>query len=260
MLRTDYVPGSPDWLDLGTPDPQAARTFYGGVFGWTFQSAGPDAGGYGFFQLDGKDVAATGPLGEAGARPAWNLYFATPDADASAALIRDAGGTVRSGPLQVMEAGRMLQATDPGGAEFSLWEPGRVKGLGKVSELNTFFWAELHTAHRDLALVFYHSLFGWRHQQFSGAGMDYTVLSTADGPEEDAAFGGLAEIPDERDARWLPYFYVADTDATAESVRAHGGQLLMEPQDVPNVGRIGHLADPFGAGFAVITPQPMAAA
>src|SRR5689334_8936739 len=62
MLTTDFVPGAPDWLDLGSADVEASSAFYGGLFGWTFRSAGPDAGGYGFFQLDGRTVAAAGPL------------------------------------------------------------------------------------------------------------------------------------------------------------------------------------------------------
>jgi uncharacterized protein len=45
VLSTDYVPGAPDWVDLGTPDVDAAVAFYGAVLGWHFQSAGPEAGG-----------------------------------------------------------------------------------------------------------------------------------------------------------------------------------------------------------------------
>jgi uncharacterized protein len=48
MLTTDYASGAPNWLDLGCPDTAAAAAFYGAVFGWDFQSAGPEAGGYGF--------------------------------------------------------------------------------------------------------------------------------------------------------------------------------------------------------------------
>jgi hypothetical protein len=34
--------GSPiGWFEIGTPDPDAARAFYGGLFGWTFEPAGP---------------------------------------------------------------------------------------------------------------------------------------------------------------------------------------------------------------------------
>src|SRR2546421_12970759 len=61
MLTTDFVTGAPNWLDLGTPDTDAAAAFYNGVFGWDFQSAGPDAGGYGFLQKNGRTLAGLGP-------------------------------------------------------------------------------------------------------------------------------------------------------------------------------------------------------
>lgn len=57
MLTTRFVDGSPNWLDLGTPHLDAAVSFYSGLFGWQFQTGGPEVGGYGLFQLDGKSVA-----------------------------------------------------------------------------------------------------------------------------------------------------------------------------------------------------------
>ena len=32
--RTSYAPGTPSWVDLGSPDAKAAADFYGGLFGW----------------------------------------------------------------------------------------------------------------------------------------------------------------------------------------------------------------------------------
>src|SRR5689334_5470646 len=134
MLTTRYVPGAPNWIDLGTPDTEATAAFYGPLFGWSLQSAGPQAGGYGFFQLDGRTVAAVGPLTEEGAAPAWTSYFHTADADATAKAVEQAGGTVRIAPDDVFDKGRMAGFTDPGGAEFAVWQPGTTKGLDLVTE------------------------------------------------------------------------------------------------------------------------------
>ena len=38
--RSEYGPGVPTWVDLGT-DVEAAKTFYGSQFGWTSRDAGP---------------------------------------------------------------------------------------------------------------------------------------------------------------------------------------------------------------------------
>src|SRR5260221_9596479 len=67
MLSTNFVDGAPGWVDLGAPDVARAAKFYGWVFGWKFESAGPDAGGYGMFTHDGKAVAAAGAAHQTGA-------------------------------------------------------------------------------------------------------------------------------------------------------------------------------------------------
>jgi predicted enzyme related to lactoylglutathione lyase len=260
VLSTDFVTGSPSWLDLGSPDTDASARFYTAVFGWEFQSAGPDAGGYGFFQLDGKTVAALGPLTEEGAGPAWTVYFTTPDADATAKAVEQGGGTVRAGAFDVMDAGRMACLTDPGGAEFSVWQPAGTQGLGVTSEHNSLCWVELHARDSAAELAFYRSLFGWRAEEMTMPGMTYSVLSTAQGDQQDASFGGLVTVQEGMEPRWIPYFDAADTDAFAASVTANGGSVLMPAADVPEVGRIAWLADPHGAPFAVITPVPPTAA
>ncbi|MGW1893823.1 VOC family protein [Streptomyces sp. NPDC002004] len=257
MLTTDFTTGSPNWIDLGSPDPKTAATFYGNVFGWSFQSAGPDAGGYGFFQKDGETVAAVGPLTEEGATSAWTVYFQTPDANATAEAVQKGGGSVRLEPMDVMEAGRMACFTDPGGADFAVWQPAAVRGLGKASESNALVWAELHSKDPAAAMSFYRSLFGWRSQVMEMPGMSYTVLSTAEGDQEDASFGGLVGLQDPAEkTRWMPYFAVDDADDIAAKAQSGGGTVLMPASDVPDVGRIAWLADPFGAPFAVLKPEP----
>ncbi|BAU87604.1 hydroxylase [Streptomyces laurentii] len=255
MLGTDFSTGSPDWLDLGSPDTEGAATFYGRVFGWDFATAGPDAGGYGFFQQDGKIVAALGPLTEKGAATAWNIYFNTPDADATVRTAEQGGGRVRVPARDVMEAGRTAALTDPGGADFALWQPRSMPGLERTSQKNTLVWIELHTADPESVLAFYGTLFGWRWQAMETPGMTYRVISTAEGDVQDASFGGAAPLqPGAEQARWIPYFMVEDPDRTAASVVESGGSVPMAPEDVPDVGRIAWFADPFGAPFAVLKP------
>ncbi|MFD0366559.1 VOC family protein [Streptomyces sp. NPDC127114] len=257
MLGTDFTTGSPDWLDLGSRDTDAAAMFYGRVFGWDFVSAGPDAGGYGFFQQDGKTVAALGPLTEEGASSAWTVYFQTPDAEATTQTAEDNGGTVRLAAFDVMDAGRMAALTDRGGAQFAVWEPGRVKGLERTSVPNTLVWVELHTVDPEATLAFYRALFGWRWEEMEAPGMTYRVISTAEGDLNDASFGGAAPLQGGADkARWIPYFMVEDPDTTSATVQESGGSVLMPPADVPDVGRIAWFADPFGAPFAVLKPDP----
>ncbi|GAA1898821.1 VOC family protein [Streptantibioticus ferralitis] len=257
MLSTSHVPGSPNWVDLGSPDVDASVAFYGALFGWQFQSAGPDAGGYGMFTLDGKTVAAVGPLMQEGAAPAWTLYFHTPDADATAKSVEQAGGTVRFAPMDVFTEGRMAGFTDPTGAEFAVWQPIENQGLEAVNDPNTLCWTELHTAAPDTAKTFYRSVFGWQTQDMPMEGFTYTVVVPAGGGE-DAGQGGIMGVNDElRESGWKPgwrpYFEVADCDAAVAVAKEKGGQVVAPPADLAGVGRMAALTDPFGAPFSVIT-------
>ncbi|WP_033283862.1 VOC family protein [Streptomyces sp. NRRL F-525] len=258
MLGTDFITGSPNWLDLGSPDTEAAAAFYGAVLGWDFASAGPEAGGYGFFQVDGKTVGALGPLTEEGADSAWMIHFKTEDITATVQSVTAGGGTVRMEPMDVMGEGRLAQATDPQGAQFALWQPGRTAGLELASAPNTLLWAELHAPDPEAAITFYRGLFGWRSQDMSAPGMTYRVLSTSQGDQQDASFGGVAPLGDGEDElpRWVPYFHVTDTDTTIATAQSKGGSVLMPATDVPEVGRMAWLGDPFGAVFALLTPDP----
>ncbi|MFF0447956.1 VOC family protein [Streptomyces sp. NPDC004609] len=257
MLTTRYVTGSPNWIDLGTPDIEAAKTFYGGVFGWTYQSAGPEAGGYGMFQLDGGTVAGGMAVPPEQGPPAWNVYFQSPDADAAAEAVRSGGGTVLAEPMDVLDLGRMAVFADPSGVSFSLWQPGSNKGLDVVDVPNSVCWLELYTEDPDAALGFYESVFGWEttSMPFPDGSGEYTMVHPF-GAGADAMFGGIVPLstdPLEDAPHWLPYFAVADCDATAARAADLGGKVRMPPVDMEGVGRFAKLADPEGATFAIMT-------
>ncbi len=261
MLSTNYVPGAPNWVDLGTPDIDGAAAFYGALFGWQFQSAGPDAGGYGMLTLEGKTVAAVGPLMEPGVAPSWTIYFETENADATADAVKQAGGVVRAAPLDVFTAGRMGQFTDPAGARFAVWQPGQTRGLEAVSDPGTLCWTELHTSDPAAAASFYQAVFGWVTQDVPMGDFNYTLIRPSGGGE-DSSQGGIVPISPEMAAagttpNWLPYFEAADCDAVVAKAAEQGGTVAMPAQDVPNVGRMAWLADPAGVAFAVITSVPM---
>ncbi|MFI9240635.1 VOC family protein [Streptomyces sp. NPDC053079] len=258
MLTSTHVPGGPSWLDLGTPDVEAAVAFYRGVFGWEFASAGPEAGGYGFFQVDGKTVAAVGPLTEEGASSAWTVYFRTTDADATTKAVEQAGGTVRFGPADVFTAGRMAGFTDPTGAEFAVWQAGETKGLDLVNAPGSASWIELYTTDAAAAKAFYQQVFSWEMRDMPmGEELVYIVAGPAGGGVE-TMHGGLLQLPEENLAagslsEWHPYFEVVDCDATLAAATAQGAVVLIPTMDAPGIGRLAIFVDPFGAPFAVIT-------
>ncbi|MER6401831.1 VOC family protein [Kitasatospora sp. NPDC059973] len=257
MLSTAFTPGSPNWLDLASPDIAASAVFYNTVFGWTFATAGPEGGGYGFFQQDGRTVAALGPLNENADRPGWTIYFHTPDADRTTALVEAGGGTVRFAPFDVFNSGRMAGYRDPTGAEFAVWQPHATRGLDTVTDQGTFCWAECYSVDADAAKEFYRGVFGWQEQDVPLGEVTYTVLTPAGGGTDDA-HGGIMQLGPEQTAagtgsHWLPYFEVANVDAALALAGQLGATVRIPAMDVHGVGRLAQLLDPHGAVFAVIT-------
>src|SRR3954452_4548428 len=132
MLARDAAPfGAPCWIDLFTSDPDRAERFYGEIFGWTAEHAGPEYGGYVNFRRG--DALVAGMMrndGSAGTPDVWNTYLAVADAKATAEAAVTAGGQVLVEPMQVGPLGAMGLLADPGGAAIGLWQPGTHRGYG----------------------------------------------------------------------------------------------------------------------------------
>ncbi|MGW2783716.1 VOC family protein [Streptomyces populi] len=260
MLTTRFIDGAPNWLDVGTSDIEGALAFYEGVFGWRFRPAGPDAGGYGFFQVDGKTVAGGMRITPEQGPPSWNVYFRTADAEATSKAVEQAKGTVLVPPMDVMGEGHMAVFADRAGVAFGVWQPGRTKGLGMAGDPGSLCWVELVTPDIMAAAAFYNSVFGWETSAVSFPGGIYTCVNPA-GTEEEGVFGGLMPLADDpvearTGAYWLPYIEVPDTDAVVARAQGLGGAVRMPATDLEGVGRMAKLADPYGARFAVIKSAP----
>ena len=137
---TSYTHGTPCWTDVTSTDLPRAVEFYGALFGWDADVAPqPEAGGYTMFSLRGKYVAAGSPPqpGQEGIPSHWTTYIASDDVDATAAKIRDAGGTVLAEPFDVFDSGRMTVAQDPTGAVFGVWQAGTHIGAQLANDPGT---------------------------------------------------------------------------------------------------------------------------
>jgi predicted enzyme related to lactoylglutathione lyase len=257
MLTTRFVDGAPNWIDVGTSDIEGAASFYGGLFGWEFAPAGPDAGGYGFFRLAGRIVAGGVRSAPEQGPPAWTVYFQSPDADATAKAVQQARGGVTVPPMDVRKQGRTAILTDQAGVPFGIWEPALRKGIEAAGEAGTLCWVELYTPDIARTAAFYHSTLGWETSAVTFPGGVYTSVNPA-GTGEDHMFGGLVPLADDpveaRSGRpyWLPYIGVEDPDAVVDRAVELGGRVRMPATSLAGVGRLARLEDPYGARFAVI--------
>jgi uncharacterized protein len=252
--RTKYTPGTFSWTDLNTTDQEAAKTFYSGVFGWTYDDApvGDDVY-YSMASIDGKLVGAISPQPQqqrdAGAPPAWNSYITVEDADQALARAAELGATVHAEAFDVMDAGRMGVVQDPQGAWFLVWQPKQHIGAGLVNAPGALAWNELGSPDPDGSAKFYGDLFGWETTPMEGSEMPYLVIRTAAGTSN----GGIRPpAPPGTPPFWLVYFGTDDIDATLANVSEHGGNVLVEVTDI-GVGKIAVAQDPQGAVFALFS-------
>jgi len=251
--RTSYVPGTPCWVDLATPDLDAAESFYRELFGWEIPElpSSAEMGGYRRAKKNGRDVAGAMPLMQEGQPPAWSTYVSVDDADTIARAIQENGGTMIAEPMDVASYGRLAIFTDPEGAFFGIWEPADFAGAELVNEPGAFSWNELETRDPATAKEFYGRIFGWEFEEEDApGGMTYNVAKV-DG-ERVAGMADIAgRVPDEVPAHWMTYFSVEDAEGAVEKVKSSGGQVTFGPVDIP-VGRFAMVADPWGAAFAVV--------
>ena len=269
--RQEWLAGVPCWVDTSQPDPEAATEFYGGLFGWEFEDRMPEGsdGQYFVAALGGRTVAAVGSqMDGGGSPPAWTMYVAVDDADATAAKVREAGGTVLAEPFDVGPAGRMAVFADPAGAVFSVWQAGETKGVEAVNEHGTWNFSGLNTPDPAGAEAFYGAVFGWELSSFgdgSGSGYwrlpgygDFLERGDPDVRKRNADLGApdrfedavatLQPPADDTPPSWSTVFAVNDADAAAERAKELGGTVVVPPTDAPWV-RFAVLQDPQGATF-----------
>jgi predicted enzyme related to lactoylglutathione lyase len=256
-----HAPGTFCWVELTTSDVGAAKKFYSDLMGWeTHDDNMADGGVYTMIRLDGGDVGGMFALNEQmksqGVPPNWMNYITVDDAAATAAKAKELGGAVHMEAFDVMEIGTMAVLADPSGGVFAVWQPklhtGRDHTDGRPGSVS---WNELLTTDAKQADEFYTSLFGWGRQQMDMGPMGtYTIFM-----QGETKIGGMMEMGEMFagvPSHWVVYFNVEDADASAEKVGKLGGQVLMPPTDIPNVGRFAMAADPQGAGFAFIKMAP----
>lgn len=236
-----YAHGMPCWVDTWQPDAEAARAFYGSLFGWEFAEA-PGAD-YLYASLGNLLVSGIGRA-PAGSPAVWALHVHVDDVDRAAEQIVLAGGTQLLPAQDVAGEGRLAIVADATGVAFGIWEPRRRAGAELVGAPNSWAMSALHTTDLNRSEQFYGEVFGWELVRHADTGLCewrldgrlIAVATVTDG----------AAVP----AHWAINLAVADVDATAERARSLGATLLMEPMDAQGF-RNAVIADPQGGVFAV---------
>jgi uncharacterized protein len=247
--------GAPCWIDLTTSDLDRAQDFYGTVFGWTFESAGPEYGGYVNAAKDGRPVAgmmANRP--ESGSPDNWATYFHTADINATSSAVTAAGGSVCLPAMEVPAKGYMSVAIDPTGAFFGLWQPLEHRGFEVMGEAGAPGWHQLTTRDYRAAVDFYRQVLGWRTEQVSDT--DEFRYSTAWFGDQQllGVMDGASCLPEGVPSNWSIFFGAEDVDKTLQVISDNGGAVVRPAEDTP-YGRLAAATDPAGAVFNLSSLQ-----
>lgn len=256
-LPADFI-----WYELLTDDEDGAIRFYEAVVGWTAAAFDmPEMGDYRYtiVSAGGRGVGGIAALDEAaqaaGLRPGWVGYVGVPDTDAAARALVEAGGRLRMAPDDIPGVGRFALLADPGGALFYLLTPlprADAPDSAPPGTPGAVGWHELHAGDGEAAAFeFYAGQFGWETLDLMemGAMGRYRIFGSGG-----RRIGGMMDKPPHVPAAWRFYVNVAGIGAAAERIRAHGGEVVAGPHQVPDGSWIVQARDPGGAAFALTSP------
>ena len=115
-------PGQFSWHELATSDYESGYAFYSDLFGWEKTDA-MDMG-TGIYQMYGwGDITLGGMYNKPPdfpAPPHWLLYVTVDDVHAAAERVKESGGQVLNGPMEVPGGDWVAQCLDPQGASFAI--------------------------------------------------------------------------------------------------------------------------------------------
>jgi hypothetical protein len=249
------------WYVLMTTDMEAATAFYTKAVGWGARDASTPGRPYTVLTSGDAPVAAVMTLpkstGTMDPRPGWIGYVNVDDVDVAVERTRLLGGAVHAEPQDILGTSRFAVVADPQGATLALFkllrpEPHQTADLQRPADLRArgrIGWHELYAADWRKAWAFYRALFGWQEAGTDTGSMGTYQSFSAAGE----TVGGMCTMPPMVPAPfWLYYFNVGGIDAAAGRVKAAGGQILVEPSELPGGNWTVHCTDPQGAIFALV--------
>ena len=254
--RMPQLQGNPIWFNLSTPDPQAAKDFYTGLFGWEWADV-PMSGGntYHMAIRDDANIAGMSANDDAnGAAGVWVNSVYVKHAEATARRIEANGGRVLSGPHNADGWGVTASVATPEGAVFGIWQSLKGYGADMFGEPGAVCWVEYHTHDMESAKEFYSAVFGAGFEEFKmpmddGSGEEFSLTMLDLGADQTHC--AFVQLPDDSSpASWATYFMVKDIHASVAKAQSLGAELAFGVMDVPP-GSFAVMTDPQGVRFSL---------
>jgi len=244
------IPGKFVWHNLITDDADAARVFYGELFGWEFELK--EGSRYSVIRHEGRNIGGildtSKDRGKRVARAHWLSAMSVPNLESSLQAVKSAGGKQLEAPIDVAGVGRVVTVEDSVGAMFHLLASERGDPPDVEPPVHTWLWHELLADETARALAFYESAFGYATKPLKKKpDSGYRVLWSIGQPR-----AGIIENPfDGTPSAWIPYIRVEDPAALAARVPELGGRVVLKPEPQIRNGTLAVVVDPSGAPLAL---------
>jgi predicted enzyme related to lactoylglutathione lyase len=251
---TEHHVGKVVWADLVTPDLGAAERFYGGLFGWTFQTIHTGKSDYAVALANGRPVGGlflkTIPAGEH-RQSAWLTFIAVRDVDSARRAALAHGAKVVSDSRSYPSRGRQAVLSDPEGAVFAILASSSGDAPDFLAASGEWIWSSLLARNPDAEAAFYQQVFAYDvFDLASDDGLEHVILSSDDFAR--ASVNAMPGDPARRHAHWLNFIRVDNTVDMVAKVTASGGRVLVEPHVDRHGGQVAVVADPAGAPFGLM--------
>jgi predicted enzyme related to lactoylglutathione lyase len=256
-------PGKVIWAELATPDLAAAKRFYGGLFGWTFQDIHAGRVEYSVARVDGVPVAGLVERAQPPRRqwqPAWLTFLSVSDVRAAARAIKAHGGKQLSSPHAYRQRGRQAVYADPQGAVFATMNSRSGDPPDAPVTPGEWIWCALQTREPQTDAAFYQDVFGYDvfdADHTGESGSDRLVLAS-----EQYARAGIDPLPADAPSHphWVDFVRVTDIAEAVAKARQLGGLVLIEPRQDRHGASMALIADPAGAHVGLLEWTKEAAA
>ncbi len=231
---------------------KATKSFYNKLFGWKYHNEKWPNKIYTIIQKDSEILGGLTDLNQTPlpleTPPHMSVYIAVYSIDDITKSCEKFGGQVLIEPFDLENLMRISVIQDPGGAVFSLLEPGTFQAMNTDrSKEGVPSWFELITPDLNKSVAFYAQIFGWT---FITTEKDFTRSLYIQCGEQ--IIGKMTAASSQKSSpEWRVYYRVKSIEHKIKLAKALGAQQFSAIKDVPHIGKAATFADSVGISFGI---------
>ena len=239
----NYRQGQLFWHELATTDIDKARSFYGGLFGWTFEDISEE---YVIIRHGGENIGGMVSSAASG-KSMWIGAVSVEETQKAVDFLKSVGAEVLVGTTKLSGRGTMALFRDPQGAPVSLVHSSVGDPPLLEAKTNEWLWMELWSDDPPASAEFYGKTLGYASESIKIDDRDYWIFS-----KDEVKVGGISSNPvTNMETQWVPYIKVSDPVRMTARAKELGANVLLEPDPSIRKGTVAVMTDPTGAIFCI---------